>query len=108
MTADMFNDMMPHRIRVRSNPTLNKNGRKEYTGGYTVYRCLFDDTRSIMRNAQGEFVTFSRVAYANTEGVELTQDDEITFEDGSKRPVVQIQNHYDETGAVHNVTIYFE
>jgi hypothetical protein len=107
MGADEWNDMMPHRIRVRSAPTLNEYGRKVFSGLYREYRCLFDDTLTVYRGSGGEAVTVSRTAYVNPDGDSITMDDEISFTDGTSRPVVSIQTNYDVDGSIHNVVVQF-
>lgn len=107
MPTSEWNDMMPHRIKVRGPGAVNKYGREDFSGAFVTYRCLFDDTIQIFRNSQGEDVTVRRTAYINPEGNPITEDDEIVFMDGTKRPVVSIQTAYDVDGSIHNITVSF-
>lgn len=102
-----FDDLMPHRISVAAMTGTNEYGRKTYASPAATYSCLFDDTKELTRNDQGEFLTVSRVAYINSLGNPLTEDDKFVFPDGTSRPVVRIQTHYDEDGTIHSVTVYF-
>lgn len=105
--ANEWDDLMPHNIRVRRTYTMDNFAKRTFTGAYTTYKCLFDDNVRILRTSEGEMVTISRTAYVNTRGEEISDDDEITFPDGSVRPIVGIATHYDTDGSIHNVEVVF-
>lgn len=106
-----FDEMMPHTIGIRHNTAspadTDKWGKRQHAGGFTTYKCLWDDTVGMVRSSEGESKTYSRTAYVNTDGNPVYITDDFQFTDGVDRPVVDVQTHYDTDGAIHSVTVRF-
>lgn len=120
MTADEFLDLMPHVITVsKQSAEPNEWGQRVADPG-TVrqYRCLVDSATSVIHTAQGDDVTVALTAYVNATPIDqfspwpIDDDETVEFTPPPAgipitRPLRSVDNHYDQTGALHNQVLRF-
>lgn len=112
-----FLELMPHTLSVKTNGVANKFGRTESAENARKHRCLVDATTTKMRGGNGETVTVSMTIYvfAIPEGekspVRIKKDDIIEVLDPEGiydgRPMMTVDDNYDEDGTLHNQVLRF-
>lgn len=101
-----FLDLMPHTISVYPFTSVDEYGEPTHSTSPTVYRCLVQETPTLIGSPYGEETVASHVAYvASTGRIDLTSL--VTLPDGSQPTLIRSDVYSDEDGTAHHVVLYF-
>lgn len=119
ITADEFNDLMPHVITVKNKLPPDDYGEDDYDeSSIRQYHCLVDDSTTTTRSVEGESVAVALTTYVNsvpigqTSAVPIPKDAYVEFTppplgQPKTRPLHTVESHYWADGSLHNQVLRF-
>lgn len=117
-TANEFEDVMPHVVKVTSKSTKDDFGYEGWdTATARSYRCLIDENQSVQRNSEGVNLSMGLVAYVLAIPIDKTEPQDILMTDKVEivlpkeysriRPLTSIARHWWTDGKLDNLELKF-
>lgn len=104
---DEFLELMPHTLVVKEpSGTRNVYGRATSHEEEFEWQCLIQQEAKLTRASNGDEVTSTTQAYGPPTPA-ISVNAEVTFPDGSTRPLIGVSLYADDEGA-HNQVLMFQ
>ena len=85
-------------VNIRVLSSLNNYGEPQYSGSATSYSAYIEKVTRSNSDLERDEQVIDYKAYVPSSTLSLSMDDEIEFPDGSIRPIVEIDERWDEHG----------
>jgi hypothetical protein len=85
-------------VNIRVLSSLNNYGEPQYSGSATSYAAYIEKVTRTNADLERDEKVIEYKAYIPSSTLSVSKDDEIEFPDGSIRPIVEIDERWDEHG----------